>query len=96
MDFIVPLPISSKQKTIVSTVVDQLSKLTRFIPFVYNLDSLKAVCLYRNLVHRNHGLSKNILSDRDFIFMNDFWKSLFTNHEIKRSPSSVYHPRTDG
>ena len=46
--------------------------------------------------YRNHGLPQVIISDRDSIFMSRFWSSLFKLLGTKISPSSAYHPQTDG
>ena len=47
-------------------------------------------------VYRNHGLSNKIISDRDSIFISGFWKKLFKTLQVKISPSTEYHPPTDG
>jgi hypothetical protein len=43
-----------------------------------------------------HGLPKTIISDRDRRFMITFWKELFRLVGIALTPSTNYHPQTDG
>lgn len=47
-------------------------------------------------MYRHHGLPDKIISDRDPIFMSNFWTSLFKSLRTKLAPSSAYHPQTDG
>ena len=41
-----------------------------------------------------HGLSRNIVSNRDNRFLNAFWKELFKLSGIELRPSTSYHAHT--
>ena len=96
MDFITPLPTSTKGNNGVLKVVDRLSKMIRIAPTKPNTNAPETALLYKDHVYRHHGLPVNIICDRDPIFMSNFWKSLFELLGTKISPSSAYHPQTDG
>lgn len=96
MDFITPLPKSKNGHTGILVVVDRLSKMIRLIPLPEKVDAPLVAKLFKDHIYRNHGLPQVIISDRDSIFMSNFWKALFTLLGTKISPSSAYHPQTDG
>ena len=77
MDFITPLPASSRRNTGILTVMDRLSKMIRIIQTEPNTDALKTAQLFKDYIYRNRGLPSNIICDRDSIFMSKFWKGLF-------------------
>jgi len=43
-----------------------------------------------------HGLPGSIVTDRDTIFVNNFWKELFKLYRVKLAMSTAYHPQSDG
>ena len=43
-----------------------------------------------------HGWPQSIASDRDSIFISQFWQALFTIQGIDLLLSAGYHPQTDG
>ena len=43
-----------------------------------------------------HGMPKSIISDRDPVFMSQFWQELFKLSGTQLKMSSSYHPQTDG
>ena len=47
-------------------------------------------------IFKLHGMPKSIVSDRDPIFINNFWQKFFKMLGTKLSMSSVYHPQSDG
>ena len=51
---------------------------------------------YLDNVFKLHGWPKSIVSDRDPIFLYNFWKGLFSIHGTEFKLSSSYHPQTDG
>jgi len=44
-----------------------------------------------NGVYKLHGLPVIIVSDRDSIFLSQFWKQLFINQEVDLHYSTVYY-----
>ena len=96
MDFIGPLPMTKNGSVHILNVVDKLSKMLRVIPLPENYDAILVAQKFIEHVYRNHGLPEKIISDRDSIFMSKFWKALFKSLNVKISPSTAYHPQTDG
>ena len=47
-------------------------------------------------VFRLHGLPRNIVNNRDGRFVSIFWTELFRMAGTELSPSTSYHPQTDG
>jgi hypothetical protein len=47
-------------------------------------------------VFKFHGMPKTIVSDRDRVFLSDFWQQLFKLQGTSLHFSSSYHPQTDG
>jgi hypothetical protein len=47
-------------------------------------------------VFRDHGLPRNIVSDKDNRFIGTFWRELFRLVGTELTPSTSYHSQTDG
>ncbi|PNH37127.1 hypothetical protein VD0003_g10298, partial [Verticillium dahliae] len=54
-----------------------------------------AYVFLRNIVGQ-HGLPKELVSDRDKLFTSNFWKSLIAQLGAKHKLSTAFHPQTDG
>jgi hypothetical protein len=95
MDFITGLP-KVQGKDCIYVVVDRLTKFAHFyaIPAEYNV--VQVAKLFFREVFRLHGLPKNIVSDRDSRFIGTFWRELFWLVGTELTPSTGYHPQTDG
>lgn len=95
MDFITYLPKCQGFDAIL-VVVDRLTKLRHYIP-CHTTDGAEEVArLFTQNIFRLHGRPIDIVSDRDAKFMSDFWQHLSRRLKIKSSPSTAYHPETDG
>lgn len=71
------------------------TKYAHFIPLKHPFTAqLVARDVLDNVV-RLHGFPKTIISDRDRIFLNTFWKELFGLFNIGLLHSTPYHAQTD-
>ena len=77
-------------------VVDRISKFSHFFFVSTTFSAAQAAELFFKEVFRLHRLPKSIVSDRDNIFFSAFWQELFKMVGKILTPSTRYHPQTDG
>lgn len=94
-DFIVKLPLSKGYDSIM-VVVDRNTKLGHFIPTNESVDSDQTASLYLHHIWKHHGTPDEVISDRGAVFVSKFMRRLSELLRIKPSPSTAFHPQTDG
>src|SRR5258705_4629887 len=77
-------------------VVDCLSKWIHTIPTVTSLDSAGVAQLFLEHIWCHHGLPEEVISDHGPAFVSNFSHNLATLLGVKLTPSTSYHPQTDG
>ena len=95
MDFIEGLP-SSRGKDTILVVVDRLSKYAHFLALSHPFSAAGVAQLYFEHIYRLHGLPRTIISDRDKVFLSQFWTELFSLQNVALHMSTAYHPQTNG
>ena len=95
MDFITGLP-KTQGRDCIYVVVDRLTMFAHFFAISSEYKSAHVANLFFREIFRLHGLPKNIVSDRDSRFMSAFWQELFRLAGTELTPSTSYHPQTDG
>lgn len=95
LDFITHLPPSAGMSVIL-VVVDRLSKQAHFSALPAQFTALKVAEIFVRDVVRLHGLPASLISDRDPLFLSQFWQELFRLQGTHLSMSSAYHPQSDG
>ncbi|KAL1224617.1 putative mitochondrial protein [Cardamine amara subsp. amara] len=95
MDFIDGLPYSFG-KTVIFVVVDRLSKAAHFMPLSHPYNAVSVAQVFLDNVYKLHGCPQTIVSDRDTVFLSEFWRELFTLQGVSLNFSSAYHPQSDG
>jgi hypothetical protein len=95
IDFITGLP-KTQGKDCIFVVVDRLTKFAHFFTIAIDFSAAQVAELFFREIFRLHGLPKTIVSDRDSRFMSTFWQELFRLVGTDLTPSTSYHPQTDG
>ena len=101
MDFVVKLSLSKElwighEYNSILVITDRLTKYTYII--LYNESSTAKILLqvFFRIIITNHGMSREIISDRDKLFTLKFWTILIALLGTKRKLLLVFHPQTDG
>ena len=95
MDFIVGLPVY-KGNTVILVVVDRFSKGIHLGMLPTGHTAHMVASLFLNIVVKLHGFPRSIVSDRDPLFISQFWRDLFSLSGTLLRLSSAYHPQSDG
>ncbi|KAL4580133.1 hypothetical protein LXL04_016314 [Taraxacum kok-saghyz] len=95
MDFITHLP-PSHGKTTMWVIVDRFTKFAHFISLPTHYTAISLATTFLHEIYRLHGIPRSIVSDRDLLFLSQFWKELFKQLGTKLLHSTAYHPQTDG
>jgi hypothetical protein len=97
MDLITQLPTTKEGHDAVAVLVDRLSKITHFAATHTSATAEDMARLFVSTVFKQHGLPRNIVSDRDPRFTSKFWKALtrllLGTHCYM---STAFHLQTDG
>ena len=88
--FITALPSSSRSAALL-VIVDRLSKYGHFIYLPAAFTTSKVATVFAKEYCRLHGFPKAIVSDRDPLFMSQFWKDLHRLSGTILKHSTAYH-----
>ena len=95
IDFIGPLPEDAGYNGIV-TMTDRLGAAdVRIEPVQMDMTAEEFACIFFDKWYCENGLPLEIISDRDRLFMSQFWAALHNLTGVKVKMSSAYHPETD-
>ncbi|WVZ24525.1 hypothetical protein V8G54_003069 [Vigna mungo] len=95
MDFITHLP-KSQGYTVIMVVIDRLSKYAHLCPLKADYKNKQVAEAFMKTVIKLHDFPKTIVSDRDKVFVSNFWQHLFKLSGTTLNMSTAYHPQSDG
>src|SRR5260370_35319569 len=88
--------LDSKGYNAILVVEDHLSKRIHAIPTVTSLDSAGVAQLFLEHIWHHHRLPEEVISDHRSAFISNFSYELAALLGVKLTPSTSYHPQTDG
>ena len=95
MHFITSLP-KVFAKDCIFVVVDRITKFVNLFDVTTTFTDAQVDELFFKEFFRLHGLPKSFVRGRDSTFFSAFWQELFKKVEKNLTPSTSYHPQTDG
>jgi len=95
IDFVGPLPLTSKGNRYIIVAMDYLTKWPEAKPVPNATAEQVANFLYEDIIGR-HGCPLKILSDRGTHFKNQMIAQLMAKFQIGQKFSTPYHPQTNG
>ena len=76
MDFIEGLLVS-RGTSVILVVVDRLSKYAHFMALAHPYSVITVAQVFMDIALKLHGMPSSIVSDRDSVFLSQFWQYLF-------------------
>jgi len=95
IDFVGPLPPDNSYNCLIS-MTDHLNSNIHIIPTRIHITAEDFTMLFFDQWYCENSLPLNIVSDRNKLFVSQFWAALMKITGIKLKMSLVYHPETDG
>ena len=95
MDFIVDLPLSTRNGTVydaVLVVVDRYTKIARYVPYNKTYTAEKLVSMFYDEIIYRYNVLNGIVSDRGSVFTSAYWSSFCYEAHVKRRLSTAFHP----
>jgi hypothetical protein len=97
LDQIVSLPQTKNGYDAILVVIDRLTKYVHYLPCKTNDTTEKLAQLFFERVLVHWGIPEDIVSDRDNRFScGNFIKQVWSLFGVHQSPSTSYHPQSDG
>lgn len=96
VDFVGPLPRTSRRKDFIMTINDKYSKRAWYIPTRQTIDAKEAANIIFNTVVRHQGLPEVIISDRDPRFTGKIWKELWKECGTRLAMTVTYRAQANG
>ena len=96
MDYLTGYPTTKHQHDTILVVVDKFSKMDILIPCKITTAIQQNAQLFFEHVWKHYDLLATIISNRDDIFVNIFWKNMWKQLDTRLSLSTTFRPQTDG
>jgi hypothetical protein len=95
-DFITKLPeskelISNAQHDSILIITDRLTKFGYFLPYRKSSIAEELAYIFLRRIIANHGLLREIISDKDKLFTSKFWQALTAKIRTRAKLSTAFH-----
>ena len=91
MNFVVELSMTSKSYNAFVIVICRYFKYVRLISDKENWTTERWTQKYHKKIYRTWNLFVRIVTNRNFKFINDFWRILFEKNDVKLNFITIYH-----
>ena len=94
MNFVIDLSPSKRDKIVydlILVIVDKCTKMIKYLLIIIKIDVAKLTNVFFKKIVLHFGMSTDIISDRNFLFINVFWSVFCYHAKIKRRFNIVFH-----
>ena len=100
MDFIIKLLplrelLTKELYNSILVIIDKYTKYIIVIPFNETYTAVQLGYIFLDRVVRIYGFPKEIISDKDKLFISSYWKTIIAQSGVKQKLSIVYYLKTD-
>ena len=96
MDFFFGFPADPHKNTGILAFVNRFSKMVHLVALPESINASASARVFIDTIFCLHGLSRELVSDRDPQFTAEFWRSVFKTLGTRLQMSTSDHPETDG
>jgi len=96
MDFMRGLPTTRKERDYLFVVVDRFNKMRILMPYKNTINRQEATKNLFEQVWVHFGIPRRIISNRNTIFFNAFWTTLWEKMDTKLKRYTTFYPQIDG
>ena len=87
---------SNAQHDSILVIIDRLTKFGYFLPYREASTAEELTYTFLRRIIANHGIPKEMISDRDKLFTSKFWQALTAKIGTRTKLSTAFYPQTDG
>ena len=94
MNFVMNLPSNKRDKVVydsILVIVDKCTKMIKYLLIIIKIDVIKLTNMFFKKIVLHFDMSTDIVNNKNFLFINIFWSTLYYHAKIKHQLNIVFH-----
>ena len=98
INFVIELSSSKRRDVVYDSIliiIDRYIKMIKYILIIKKIDVAKLIKVFFEKIVLRFDISDEIMNDRNFMFINEFWSAICYHARIRRRLNIVFHSQTN-